>query len=124
MSLEDSRRKISEDSVEEVGLITCERNVVDQRARLLPHWAKCTGDLAPATSTWKRKRWKVKVQEDDVEDRETHGRKLGEEKGENKQSLRRMTHGWDDAHQHLSQRRVTDYYICARTRIVHRKSDV
>ena len=23
-----------------------------------PHWAKCTGDLAPKTSTWKRKRWK------------------------------------------------------------------
>ena len=25
-----------------------------------PPWAKCTGDLAPATSTWKRKGWKSK----------------------------------------------------------------
>ena len=28
------------------------------------------------------------------------------------QTLRRVTHGWDDAHEHLSQCRVTDYYTC------------
>ena len=32
------------------------------------------------------------------------------------QTLRRMTNGWDDAHKHLSQCRVTDYYTCAQTR--------
>ena len=30
-----------------------------------PHWAKCTGDLAPATSTWKRKQ---KIRKDEEED--------------------------------------------------------
>ena len=40
--------------VEEVGLITCERRYWPKGQT--PHWAKCTGDLAPATSTWKRKR--------------------------------------------------------------------
>ena len=48
-------------------------------------------------------RVEVKVQEEEVEDRERRGREQGEEKEENKQSLRHMTHGWDDAHQHLSQ---------------------
>ena len=55
----------------------------------------------------------VKGQEEEVEDRETHGREQREEKGENKQSLRRMTHGWDDAHQHLSQCGITHHYACA-----------
>ena len=52
----------------------------------------------------------VKVQEEEVEDRETHGREQGEETRENKQSLRRMTHGWDDAHRHLSQCGITHHY--------------
>ena len=49
----------------------CERSVIDQRARLLSGRRKCTGDLAPRTSTWKRKKVEVKVQDEDVEDRET-----------------------------------------------------
>ena len=39
--------------VEEVGLVTCEGRYWPKGQT--PHWAKCTGDLAPATSTWKRK---------------------------------------------------------------------
>ena len=37
-------------------------------------WAKCTGDLAPNRSTWKRKKVEVKVQEDEVEDGRDRGR--------------------------------------------------
>ena len=49
-------------------------------------------------------RVRIKVQaEEEEEIRATHEREQGEEKRENKQSLKRMTHGWDDAHQHLSQ---------------------
>ena len=56
----------------------------------------------------------VKVQEEEeVEDRETHGREQSEDRRENRQSLRRMTHGWDDAHQHLSQCGITHHYACA-----------
>ena len=55
----------------------------------------------------------VKVQAEEEEIGETHGREQSEEKGKNKQSLRRITHGWDDAHQHLSQCRVTHHYKCA-----------
>ena len=58
----------------------------------------------------------VKVQEEEVEDRERHGREQSEDRRENRQSLRRMTHGWDDAHQHLSQCRVRHHYKCAQTR--------
>ena len=47
----------------------------------------------------------VKVQEEEVEDRERR---------ENRQPPRSMTHGWNDAHKHLSQCRVTHYYKCAR----------
>ena len=43
--------------VEELGLVTCEKNVVDQKAT--------QGGLAPNQSTWKVE---VKVQEDEVED--------------------------------------------------------
>ena len=42
-------------------------------------------------------RVKVQVQAEEEEIGETHGREQSEEKGENKQSLKRMTHGWDDA---------------------------
>ena len=46
--------------IEEVGLITCERCVVDQKGQT-PNSAKCTGDLAPARGSkrsggWRR-RW-------------------------------------------------------------------
>ena len=54
-------------------------------------------------------RVEVKVQAEEEEIAETHGREQGEEKAENKQSLRRMTHGWDDAHQHLSQCGITHH---------------
>ena len=43
--------------VDDVGLITCERCVSGQRARLLIG-RRAQGDLAPKTSTWKRKRLK------------------------------------------------------------------
>ena len=48
-------------------------------------------------------RVEVKVQEEEVEDRERHGREQSEDRRENRQSLRRMTYGRDDARQHLSQ---------------------
>ena len=48
-------------------------------------------------------RVEVKVQEEEVEDRERHWREQSEDRRENRQSLRRTTHGRDDAHQHLSQ---------------------
>ena len=53
----------------------------------------------------------VKVQTEEEEIGETHGREQGEDRRErdNKQSLRRMTHGWDDAHQHLSQCGITHH---------------
>ena len=54
----------------------------------------------------------VKVQEEEVEDRKRRGREQSEDRRENRQSLRRMTHGWDDAHQHLSQCGIT-HYTCA-----------
>ena len=44
----------------------------------------------------------IKVQAVEEEIGETRGREQGKEKKENKHSLRRMTHGWYDAHQHLS----------------------
>ena len=53
----------------------------------------------------------VKVQEDEVE--RDKRRVQSEGRRENRQSLRRMTHGWDDAHKHLSQCRVTYHYKCA-----------
>ena len=61
----------------------------------------------------------VQVQAEEEETGETHGREQGEEKEENKQSLRRMTHGWDDAH--LSQCGITHH--SARV-LCRRKSDV
>ena len=66
-------------------------------------------------------RVEVKVQAEEEEIGETHGREQDEEKGENRQSLRRMTHGWDDAHQHLSQCGITHH--SARV-LCRRKSDV
>ena len=39
-----------------------------------------------------------------------------EGRNETKQSLRRMTHGWDDAHKRLNQCRVTYHYKCAQSR--------
>ena len=50
----------------------------------------------------------VKVQEDEVED----GRdkmKSATRGSKRDQTHRRMTHGWDDAHKHLSQCRVPDH---------------
>ena len=58
----------------------------------------------------------VTVQEDEVEYERDKGRVQSEGRRENRQSLRRMTHGWDDAHKHLSQCRVTHHYKCAQTR--------
>ena len=63
-----------------------------------------------------------KVQEEEVEDRERHGRAQSEDRRENRQSLRRMRHGWDDAHKHLSQCGITHHYECARCE--REKSDV
>ena len=56
----------------------------------------------------------VKVQEEEeVEDgRDNEESKVRIEE-RTRQSLRRMTHGWDDAHKHLSQCRVTHHYKCA-----------
>ena len=54
-------------------------------------------------------RVEVEHQIEEEEIGETHGREQGEEKEENKQSLRHMTHGWDDAHQHLSQCGITQH---------------
>ena len=53
----------------------------------------------------------VKVQEDEVE----NGRDKVQSEGrrETRHSRRRMTHGWDDAHKHLSQCRVRHHYECA-----------
>ena len=72
------------------------------------HKGSCSEDIH-----MEEEKVKVKVQEEEVEGRETHGREQNEEKGENKRSLKRMTHGWDDAHQHLSQRGITHHYTCA-----------
>ena len=66
-------------------------------------------------------RVKVQVQAEEEEIGETHGREQSEEKGENKQSLKRMTHGWDDAHQHLGQCGITHHSARA---LCRRKSDV
>ena len=54
----------------------------------------------------------VQVQAEEEEIGETLGREQGEEKRENKQSLRRMTHGWDDAYQHLSHCGITHHLAC------------
>ena len=98
--------------VEEVGLITCEREVIGQRARLLV-LLECTGRSCSDEVHMEEERVEVKVQTEEKEIGETHGREQGEEKGENKQSLGRMTLGWDDAHQHLSQCGITHHYTCA-----------
>ena len=55
----------------------------------------------------------VKVQEEEVADREGHGREQSEDRRENRQSPRRKTHGWDDAHKHLSQCGITHLDTCA-----------
>ena len=76
-----------------------------------PLWAKCTGNLAPRTSTWKSHssrgrsgRW----------ERQMKSAKRGSKRD---QTLRRMTHGWDDAHQHLEPMSCETYHHeCARTR--------
>ena len=58
-------------------------------------------------STWKRKRYKSRFKKKKWKIKKHTEEKQGEDRRErereNKQSLRRMTHGWDDAHQHLSQ---------------------
>ena len=47
------------------GAESTERRAVSVRGALLakgqtPHWAKCTGDRTPRSSTWKRKKkWKM-----------------------------------------------------------------
>ena len=81
-----------------------------------PQWAKCTGDLAPNTSTWKRKRKTSKFRRMKWKMRETNEecKVRIEERTDN--HSRRMTHGWDDAHKHLSQCRVTHHYKCTRKR--------
>ena len=43
----------------------------------------------------------VNVKEEEVEGRERRGREQNEDRRENRQPLRRMTHGWDDTHKHL-----------------------
>ena len=89
-----------------------------QRARLGEvHRGSCSEDIH-----MEEEKVEVKVQEAEVEDRE-NARKRAKwgSKRENKQSLRRMTHGWDDAHQHLSQCGITHHYACA---LWTRKNDV
>ena len=92
----------------------CERGVIDQKTRLLsgrsaqgillrghPHGrgkSRSRGS-GRGSGRWERQ-WRVQ---------------RGDRR-ENKQSLRRLTHGWDDAHHHLSQRGVTHHYKCAQTR--------
>ena len=88
---------------------TCERGVIGQRARLLigrsaqgillrqhPH-----GRGSKRSGGWSR-RW----------ERQMKSAKRGSKRD---QTHRRMTHGWYDAHKHLSQCRVTNYYKCAQT---------
>ena len=58
----------------------------------------------------------VKHQEDEVEDGRDKWRVRREGRRENRQSHRRMKHGWYDAQRHLTQCRVTDCYTCAQTR--------
>ena len=58
----------------------------------------------------------VMVQEEEVEDKERQWREQSEDRRENRQSLKRMTHGWDDAHKHLSQCRGRQYHECGQTR--------
>ena len=55
----------------------------------------------------------IKIQEDEVEDGRDKRRVPNEGPRENRQSLKRMTHGWDDAHKHMSQIRVTHQNKCA-----------
>ena len=77
--------------VEEVGLITCERGVVGQRARLLI-LVECTGDLVPKTSTQKRKRCKSRFRKKKWKI-EKHGREQGEEK-EREQTITQTHDTW------------------------------
>ena len=90
--------------IEEVGLITCKRGVIAQRARLLigrsaqgillrrhPH-GRGKG-RSQSSGGWSG-RW----------ERQMKSAKRGSKRD---QTLSRMTHGWDDAHKHLSQCRVT-----------------
>ena len=72
------------------------------------HRGSCSEDIH-----MEEEKVEVKVQEEEVEDRETHGREQSEDRRENKQSIRRMTHVCDDAHQHLSQCGITHHYACA-----------
>ena len=53
----------------------------------------------------------VKVQEEEVEDRERRRREQSEDRKENRQSLRRMTHGWDDARA-VNEKKVTCEVYC------------
>ena len=59
-----------------------------------PRCAKCTWDLAPMKSTWKRKREKSRFRKKKWKtEKDTEESKVRIEERENKQSLRRMTHG-------------------------------
>ena len=98
--------------VEEVGLVICERGVIGQRARLLIG-RSAQGDLAPATSTWKRKKYKSRFKRMKWKMGETNKECKARVEERTDNQLRRMTHGWDDAHKHLSQCRMTDHYTCA-----------
>ena len=60
-------------------------------------------------STWKRKGYRSKFKQKKKKIGETHGREQSKEKRENKLSIKRMTHGWDDAHQHSSQCGITHH---------------
>ena len=86
--------------VEEVGLVTCERSVIGQIDRLLigRHRGSCSEEIH-----MEEEKVEVKVQgeEVEVENRERQWREQSEDRRENRQSLRRMTHGWYDAHKHL-----------------------
>ena len=79
------------------------------------HKGSCSEDIH-----MEEEKVEVKIQEE-VEDRERRGSEQSEDRRENRQSLRRMTHGWDDTHTHLSQCRLTHHYKCA---LWTRKSDV
>ena len=73
--------------------------------------------VASVKSTWKRVEIKVQAEEEE-EIRETHGREQGEEKAENKQSLRRMTHGWDEEVYCLHPRRLQQIAISCKRNLL------
>ena len=98
MSLDCSWRKISVvsewwKSSKRIGLITCRRRVIDQKARLLS-WRSASGILSDEVHM-EEEGVQVQVQSEEEEIGETHGREQGEEKGENKQTST-QAHDMDD----------------------------